>query len=241
MALKTIALLLLWRILVDGKLLRSATSQHSDPALASVSSFLAGGQYILLTFAHGPHRTITPQILDILRNHSIHATFFVFGQKSAARPHLLKRMVEEGHEIGQQGYYTKPLKLASTLSSLVQSINATSALLHGITGQRVQFFRPPLDSDAMAVPVHKATGLRTILWSIDVSDKLGKFADQYASPEVVADLIVQKAAPGAVIQALDTHPLWTQVLPIVLSNLTAQGYEFLTVSQMMLFPDDAPH
>jgi peptidoglycan/xylan/chitin deacetylase (PgdA/CDA1 family) len=240
----SLLLLIHWADYTDGKLTRSATSQHSNPLVPSVSSFLAGGQYILLTFSGGPHKFLTPQILDILANYSVHATFFVFGQRALAQNHILQRMVKEGHEIAQQGFHARSIQILNKASSnsIEKSVNLTSAQLYGATGQQIKYFRPPPGSaTGLAEQVHASTGLRTLLWSIDISDSIGKMSTGYSSPQSLTDMIVKKAKPGDVILAYDTHPMWTKILPLMLAVLLKEGYEFVTVSQMMSFPDDAPH
>jgi peptidoglycan-N-acetylglucosamine deacetylase len=229
--------------LIYAKLTRSATSQHSYPDTYSLSSVLAGGQYILLTFSNGPHNILTPKVLDILANYSIHATFFVFGQNAISSPEIVKRIVKEGHEIGHQGFYPKKYKhLPSDSSLFYKHINNTTKELQNLTNQPIKYFRLyPGANEDMAKSIHAATGLKSIQWSIDINNLLGKTASQYADVNTIAGEIASKANPGAVILAYDTHPLWIRILPLLLTNLTNQGYEFLTVSQMMLFPDDAPH
>ncbi|RYH05446.1 hypothetical protein EON65_44660 [archaeon] len=222
---------------------RSATSGHSDPTLPVVSSFLAGGQYVLLTFSNGPHSELTPKFLDILSNYSVHATFFVFGQKGLINKDLLQRMVKEGHEIGQQGFYPKIMRIPHIEPSwLGRTVNVTTRQLAEVINKEVRYFRSlgPNNLD-IGKMVHSVTGMRSISWSIDVTDKLGRLRSQYGKPQEIVDYIMAKAVPGSIILAYDTHPLWLEILPLLLQSLIAGGFECLTVSEMMSFPDDAPH
>jgi cellulose synthase/poly-beta-1,6-N-acetylglucosamine synthase-like glycosyltransferase/spore germination protein YaaH/peptidoglycan/xylan/chitin deacetylase (PgdA/CDA1 family) len=102
---------------------------------------------IALTFDDGPDTQYTPQILDILKEHQVHATFFIMGLNGELTPELLKREYEEGHDIGSHTF-THPNVAAVSETQFKLELAATDVLLESIIGHRTTLFRPPYAEDA---------------------------------------------------------------------------------------------
>lgn len=98
---------------------------------------------IFLTFDDGPHPEFTSQILDILRKHSVNATFFVVGENIASNEDLLQRMVAEGHVVGNHTYNHLGLRHLS-LDELKLQVTKTSELVEQVCGVSMKLFRPPM-------------------------------------------------------------------------------------------------
>ncbi|MDQ3820845.1 MAG: polysaccharide deacetylase family protein, partial [Acidobacteriota bacterium] len=104
---------------------------------------------IALTFDDGPDPAWTPKILDILKQENVPATFFIIGEYGQASPNLLRRIVAEGHDIGNHTY-THP-NLGESSSRIADlEINATQRLIEAVTGRSTRLFRPPFFGDAEA-------------------------------------------------------------------------------------------
>ncbi len=131
---------------------------------------------IALSFDDGPDPRYTPFILDTLRSRGVKATFFVLGKQANEYPALLRRIVREGHEIGNHTY-THP-NLAETTPLVARlEIVATGRLIESITGRRTALFRPPFfgDSDPTTanelVPIGIATDLGYVTTGVTLDSK----------------------------------------------------------------------
>ena len=102
---------------------------------------------VALTFDDGPDGRWTPQILDTLRSRGVKATFFVVGQNVDTHQRLLKRIYDEGHEIGNHTYTHPNLALTTERRSRIE-LDATASLVEAVINRRVAFFRPPYFGDA---------------------------------------------------------------------------------------------
>jgi peptidoglycan-N-acetylglucosamine deacetylase len=94
-----------------------------------------------LTFDDGPDARYTPAVLDLLQRHEARATFFLIGERAERHPHLVRRIREGGHEIGNHAFGGGSLLLASE-TEFADSLLRTEKLL-GLEGSRVKLFRPP--------------------------------------------------------------------------------------------------
>ena len=111
--------------------------QGSDP----------NGRRVVLTFDDGPDPKYTPQILEILKKTGVKATFFLVGSRAELYPELVRRIVREGHEIGNHTY-THPNVGLITDSQVKVELNATQRLIEAICGRSTTLFRPPYNADA---------------------------------------------------------------------------------------------
>ncbi len=132
---------------------------------------------VCLTFDDGPDPQWTLQVLDILKHYGVHATFFVLGKQAERYPELIRRILDEGHEIGSHTYMHSNLSEASD-EQVTLELNATQRLLEWLTGRTTLLFRPPYNADSMpasldeARPIAQATdlGYITVGESIDPQD-----------------------------------------------------------------------
>ena len=97
---------------------------------------------VALTFDDGPNETFTPKLLDGLNERNVKATFFVLGKQAKQFPQLVKRIVEEGHQLGCHGYEHVDM-LTLSVDEACKQMTRTSDLLMELTGQRPLFMRPP--------------------------------------------------------------------------------------------------
>ena len=108
----------------------------------SYNSCNVEGPYIALTFDDGPHATLTPKLLDILKEKGVKVTFFVLGECVAANPAVLQRAAAEGHEIGNHSWDHKALTKGGG-SGVAMEINQTNAAIENAIGRKPTLVRPP--------------------------------------------------------------------------------------------------
>lgn len=240
-----VLLLALVVLTVDGQ-------QKQQKATEPLRSFKPGGHYIMLTFNNAPHATMTPRILDALKAaKNASATFFVSGLKALDHPHLVRRMVAEGHEVALHGWNMKPFPSVKR-ENLPHQLAQAAAVVRNISAQvppsrlanpmytlhYPAVVRPPgggaTDGEINAL-IAARTPLKVVLWSLDAKDKEQK------SAAAVEKAVVDRAKPGDVVLLHDGLAQTAAALPTILQALLTTGYEMLTLSQMISFPDDSPH
>ena len=210
---------------------------------SSYSSIRVDGPYIALTFDDGPHPTLTPKLLDILKERHIHVTFFVLGQMVKDHPEILVREAAEGHEIGNHTWDHLALtKVVSREGGLTHEIADTSELIKETIGKAPTILRPPYGATnpRLSRAIEKEYGMKVILWSVDPDD----WKDPGA--EVVEQRIIAGwkgsggTKPGAIILAHDIHKGTVQAMPALLDALLAKGYKFVTLSELMALESKNP-
>ena len=130
----------------------------------------SAGESVLLTFDDGPHPTATPEILDTLRAHGAKAVFFVVGSRIHRAPHLLSRILDEGHILGNHGFdhpLTYSMRYRAYLADLVRCQNE----VHDHCGRYPRLHRPPLGTVSLASAfAPRSLGLSSVLWSLSSED-----------------------------------------------------------------------
>ena len=172
-----------------------------------------GGQYI-------------PGMLDCFSNYGIKVTFFVTGKWAEKNPELLRKMGEEGHEIGNHGYnHLHPKKLSS--NGLIDLIKKNEEVIEKITGQTPHLFAPPYgEQDQRIVSIASSIGYKTIMWSADTIDW------QRPVPEIIEQRAVNKIDDGGIILMHPTAPS-LKALPQIISRIQERGFKFVKVSQLI--------
>jgi peptidoglycan/xylan/chitin deacetylase (PgdA/CDA1 family) len=209
---------------------QSATAERS-----SISHVHVDAPVIAMTFDDGPSAVLTPRLLDMLKERNIHATFFVLGQLVQEHPEIVKRAIDEGHEVANHSWDHKPLpKLAE--GGLRHELADTSEAITKATGKPVTLMRPPYGatSPRLSRAIEKEYGMKVILWSVDPLDW------KRPGPHVVSQRILAGAQPGAIILAHDIHPGTVEAMPSTLDALKAKGFRFVTVSELLSLQTKAP-
>jgi len=200
---------------------------------------------IALTFDDGPDAVWTPRILDVLHSERAPATFFVIGLSGDQQPGLLRRMVAEGHEIGNHTF-THPDISAITRQQLRLEMNATERLLESVVGRRSLLFRPPYAEDVEPETPDQVSpllftssqGYYTIGMAIDPND----WQDP-GVPAIVSSALDQvHNNEGRIVLLHDGGGDRTETvdaLPILIRALRQEGYQLVTVSQLMGLSRDA--
>ncbi|MDH6122244.1 polysaccharide deacetylase family protein [Kitasatospora sp. GAS204B] len=153
----------------------------------------AGPMVMALTFDDGPSPQYTPQVLDILRDHSVHATFFVCGDNIQLYPDVVRRIVAEGHTIGNHTWSHPHLGDLSD-DDVRDQIQRTQDAVTQVSGRTPVLFRAPYGEFADAsLAVCADLGLRPISWSVDPTD--------WANPgsDAITSRVLAGAATGAIV------------------------------------------
>lgn len=191
-----------------------------------------GEKVAALTFDDGPDPGITDKILKSLKKHNAQATFFVMGNKAEAHPKLLQQMVEDGHEVGNHSYSHKAFNNMSG-EMIRHEIEHTNNIIHKITAQKPILFRPPggyLSYELVKICDQEKVKIAYWSWETDSKDWKGK------SAKSIADHIIKHIVPGQIILLHDggSNGLATaQAVDLLLTDLTKQGYRFVTMSKLM--------
>lgn len=199
--------------------------------------------WIALTFDDGPDPRWTPRILDILSQEKVPATFFVMGKNGQANPDLLRRIVNEGHEIGNHTFTHPNLgEIPGRITDL--ELNATQRLIESITGRSTVLFRPPYFGDAEAdTPEEAESAIRAknlgyimVGLRIDPGDwKPGATADQIVRETESRAADTNPETRGQVVLLHDSggnREATIEALPRLIHDLRAKGFTFVPVSAL---------
>lgn len=179
---------------------------------------------VALTFDDGPHPTVTQQILKSLSKYNAKATFFVTGRNSSRYPAVLKEISVAGHEIGNHTYDHVKLT-AISVKAAKQQIDATNKAIESAIGNKATVFRPPYG--AYNDLTRQQTTLPFVLWSVDTLDWKHRDANK------ILQIITSNTKNGSIILMHDIHQPTANGLDAVLHYLSMQGYEFVTVSEIL--------
>lgn len=196
-----------------------------------------GGRYVALTFDDGPCPVITPQILEILAQRGIRATFFLLGRNVHEHPAVARAVAAAGHSIGNHTWNHRVLPQLGP-EEMAYEIDSAYDIIWAATGVEPVLFRPPYG--AMNHAVRQALRDRSfplILWSVDSRDW------ETQDTAFLRHEILRKVRPGSIILLHDIHSITARALPLVLDDLEGRGYQFVTVEELVDhygFPETAP-
>ena len=191
----------------------------------------SAGKCVALTFDDGPHPTLTDEILDILDEYNVKATFFVIGKNASENPGPVKRAIDSGHEIGNHTYSHLLLGKCSEEVYLAD-VEKAEKLFEEEFSYRPRLFRPPGGRFA-AETVEKicSMGYKYVLWAwrLDTRD--------WACPSVddVVDTVMSNVRGGDIVLFHDYNSRRSptpEALRVIIPSLCEQGYTFVTVSEL---------
>ena len=193
------------------------------------------GKYIAMTYDDGPHATLTPRLLDMLKERGIKATFFVVGKNVAEYPKIAKRIVDEGHEIASHSW-SHPLLSKLSDASVRDQLERTHAAIEKATGVNTTLLRPPYGgfTERQRRWAHGEFGYKTILWDLDPLDWKVRNANH------VEREILQNTRAGSIILTHDIHKSTVDAMPGTLDALLARGFKFATVSELIAMDRPVP-
>ncbi|MET9324689.1 polysaccharide deacetylase family protein [Streptomyces sp. NPDC003038] len=186
----------------------------ADPATASS---------MVLTFDDGPDPRYTPGILDTLARYGVRAMFFVCGEMATENRDLLRRMVAEGHVIGNHTW-THPLIPKLSRPGLASEIGRTSEVVQRSVGQAPVWFRAPYGAwNRAAFEIGAELGMEPLAWTVDSLDW------KEPGTTAIVSRVLKGAGPGVIVLSHDAggnRSQSVQALSAYLPQLLARGYRF---------------
>lgn len=184
----------------------------------------AGSKKIAITFDDGPHPYYTEQLLDGLKERGVHATFFVTGEHAELHPDVIKRMQEEGHLIGNHTYSHIQLTKENR-EKFKQELIQTNEILEEITGEEVEYVRPPYGSWDKSFEAE--LNMFPVLWTVDPLD--------WCSSNVacITEKIVGNAEENDIILMHDYYDTSVTAALKAIDKLMEEGYTFVTVEEIL--------
>lgn len=186
---------------------------------------------IYLTFDAGFENGCTPAILDVLKNHEVKAAFFLVGNYLNKEPELVRRMVEEGHMVGNHTYNHPDMSLISDMDSFKKEIISLEELYKEVTGEEMpKYYRPPQGKfNEKNLKMADELGYKTIFWSLAYVDW---YTDNQPSKEQAFNKLIPRIHPGAVVLLHSTSKTNQQILDELLTKWKELGYKFETLDHL---------
>lgn len=226
-------LILLSLLLIGGLLFQISKARSFQFFGKLINRVETSEKVVALTFDDGPTPRTTEEVLKILAEKNIKATFYVIGQNADQYPKQLQKIVEQGNELGNHSYSHQRF-LFKAQSFIDEEIKKTDQLIRqaGYAGEIT--FRPPNGKKLFGLPWYLSKHeIKTIMWDIE--------PDTYyqGNVENITRHTLDNVKPGSIILL---HPLCDnnceadrQALPKIIDGLTAEGYRFVTISQLLTY------
>ena len=180
---------------------------------------------VALTFDDGPAES-TAELLDVLAARNVRATFFLVGENVVKHPELVRREHEAGHELGDHSYTHADLGNASEKKVLDQ-LTRTQDAIRRASGVTPVLLRPPYGSVSKRLTrITREMGLAQVLWTVDPLDW------EHRDTRYVEKRVLKAVKPGYVVLMHDIHPTSVKAVPKIIDRLAAEGYAFVTVSEL---------
>ena len=186
---------------------------------------------IYLTFDAGFEAGYTPAILDTLKKHNVKAAFFVVGNYIETSPELVKRMVDEGHIVGNHTYHHYDMSKIADAESFSKEIRSLEELYKETTGQEMQkFYRPPQGKySENNLKQANDLGYKTVFWSLAYVDW---YQDQQPTKEEAFKKLIPRIHPGSIVLLHSTSKTNCEILDELLTQWENLGYTFGTLNDL---------
>jgi peptidoglycan/xylan/chitin deacetylase (PgdA/CDA1 family) len=205
---------------------------RNSPFFGPALGRIAGDRKVVaLTFDDGPNPDATPLILDTLAEKGVRATFFVLGSHAERWPELVRRMAQEGHQLGNHGYFHRKLQFKSPFY-VSRDIRLGIRAIKRAGAPAPRYFRAPHGfRSPWTTPIAHSYGERTVGWSLGVFD-----SDRPGVDEIVRRTL-EGVSPGSIVLLHDgdgynpdgDRMQTAAALPHIIDRLKEQGYEFATL------------
>ncbi|HBU82932.1 polysaccharide deacetylase family protein [Paenibacillus sp. UMB7766-LJ446] len=191
---------------------------------------------VALTFDDVPDPRFTPQVLDILKKYKVRATFFIVGHRAEKHPDLVKRMVKEGHIVGNHSY-NHPQFSKLSMNAFRKQILHTGDIIRNLVGYTPKMIRPPYgDINEQQLQWAAKQHYSIVNWNVDSLDWKG------LSKEEVKQNILSAVKPGSIVLQHAGGGVGSilngtiEALPEVIEELRNRGYELVTLDELLELP-----
>ena len=207
-----------------------STQAYSNEKIPVYRKIKNDGHKIALTFDDGPHPRYTPQILDILDEYNIKATFFVVGVNAKYYPEALELIAQRGHEIANHTY-THPHVSSIDTEKLKREVEDCESEILSLVDERTKLFRPPEGMiDESILGALNKLDYKVVLWNIDTRDWA------HTPAEKISEHVISNISDGDIILMHDyigKNSPTPQALRLFLPVLIERGYKFVTISELI--------
>lgn len=208
---------------------KSRTTQLFGGIIARVET---ARPMVALTFDDGPSVRFTPDVLAILRERGVKATFFLTGQETEENLPQARMIVSEGHQLGNHSYTHANMMLMGP-ARIGQEIERTDAAIRTAGYEGEIMFRPPYGKKLLTLPWYLSRHDRkTIMWDVEPES----FPDVAKDAAVFAKHVIEQTRNGSIIimhVMYRSREVSRQALPLIIDGLRQRGFEFVTVSQLL--------
>lgn len=203
----------------------------SATELAKYNAYYVGDnaeKVIYLTFDAGFENGNTQPILDALKKHNVHATFFVVGHYLESAPDLVKQIVADGHFVGNHTYHHLDMSSIASKESFEKEMKDVENAYKELTGQELaRFYRPPQGKyNTKNLEMAKELGYHTFFWSLAYVDW---YQDKQPTKEEAFQKLVGRIHPGAIVLLHSTSKTNGEILDELLTKWEDMGYTFRTL------------
>ena len=190
-----------------------------------------GEKVIYLTFDAGYENGCTAKILDVLQKHQVPAAFFLVGNYLQQNPDLVRRMVNEGHTVGNHTMHHYDMSKISDKATFTKELSDLEVLYQEITGKSMEkYYRPPQGIYSEEnLKMAQQLGYRTVFWSLAYVDWNN---DAQPTAQQAFDKLIPRVHNGAVVLLHSTSVTNGEILDELLTRWTAMGYTFAPISRL---------
>ncbi|WP_242974588.1 delta-lactam-biosynthetic de-N-acetylase [Lacrimispora amygdalina] len=187
---------------------------------------------LYLTFDAGYENGNTAAILDALKKHHAPATFFVVGNYIETAPDLVKRMIAEGHTVGNHTFHHPDMSKMSSKESFEKELGDLETLFEQTTGQQMKkYYRPPQGKYSESnLQMANEMGYKTFFWSLAYVDW---YQDKQPTKEEAFKKLLGRIHPGAIVLLHSTSSTNAQILDELLTKWEELGYQFKSLDQLV--------
>ena len=173
----------------------------------------------------------TEPILDALKKHNVQATFFVVGHFLESAPEIVKRMVEDGHAVGNHTYHHLDMSKISDEASFRKEMEDVEALFQSITGtEMAKYYRPPQGKFSTEnMKMAQSMGYQTFFWSLAYVDW---YQDNQPTHEEAFQKLTGRIHPGAIVLLHSTSKTNAEILDELLTKWEEMGYTIKPLSEI---------
>lgn len=197
----------------------------------SLSRGPANKKQIAITFDDGPMAEFTPKVLDILKAEGARATFFLIGKNIAGNEAIVKRLISEGHTIGNHSFEHGFWFSMQSKGKMIADAGKCDEAIELVTGLQPKLFRPPYGvTNPMVAEVIKQKGYTSIGWSLRTYDT------NAVSAEALLSKALKNLKSGDIVLLHDWPPFTIGILSDFIKEAKRRGFELVTVDELLQIP-----